>query len=123
MSADETLRLQDVPPHVYRRLCEVVVQVVGRSFKEDKARGEHVVLTQHEIRRRTSMCARILRDMDEVQETGRRYSWMRMEDELPRALRYKLDNPGKHWEPPEKKRSMWAPARSIIMPGDEDFHV
>lgn len=77
------------------RVMRVMMNVVAQSFAQDKARA-----TAAEQRRRCDLCIRLFRVMRA--ECG--YSVTRALDEMPIALRSRLD--GGTWEP--SKRSAWA---------------
>ena len=88
----ELLELEDHQRHL---LIEATATIVAVSYLEDKSRR-----TMAENRRRTQLCIDLIR----VMRSDCRWSVQRCIDELPRALRCKLD--GAPWEP-DKRQTWW----------------
>lgn len=109
MAADEFLRLQETHPETHRRYCQAIVEAVRRSFVQDVLGGGANIATGDETRRRTNICARIVRDLHEGTDVGKGYSPERICDELPRMLRQELDS-GQAFVPPNEKRTLWVPS-------------
>lgn len=83
-------------PALEMKVRSRVVQILGQSFMKDGARQ-----TQDEVRRRFKILENLIRTL----RTDCGWAYDRILDELPRALRAKLD--GAPWEP--DKRTIWSP--------------
>lgn len=83
------------------RTTNAIIKTIAKSFEEDLVLRP--VRTKSEIQRRFSICARV------VVELRRDLGWTmpRIFDELPTALRAKLDDVPWH---PEDRRKSWASA-------------
>lgn len=89
------------------KATDAIVNAIDTSFAADRSRQ-----TQNEIQHRFRLCL----DLVATMRNDARWSWSRIHDTLPEALRAKLD--GSDWVPPT--RSSWrADARSglILPPG------
>ncbi len=102
--AAEILELANESPAAVGKLTKGIMSAIDRSFREDKSRA-----TQDEIRRRGHICVGIARAL----RHELKWSVDRIVDELPKALRSKLD--GIPWDP-SKLRAMWTPPTDIIVP-------
>jgi 6-pyruvoyl-tetrahydropterin synthase len=89
-----------------RKAIEAITNAIDRSFIADDARQ-----TQNEIRHRFNVCLGYVGTMRN--DLG--WSWQRIHDSLPNALRCKLE--GIDWTPP--KRGAWVsdPSTGLILPG------
>lgn len=95
--AAEILELAQESPTAVGKLTKGIMSAVARSFREDKSR-----VTQDEINRRGRICVGAAREM----RHDLKLSVDRIVDELPKALRSKLD--GIPWDP-TKLRALWVP--------------
>lgn len=109
MIDESILKLENCDGPTYQKLADGIISAVRKSFQEElKPKA-----TQSEIRRRVLLCVDIVR---ELRDGDKPWSWQHIVDELPKALRGKLD--GIKWSP-EKKRTLWVPGDSdnrIIVP-------
>lgn len=95
--ASEMLALANESPAAVGKLTKGIMSAITRSFREDKSRQ-----TQDEIRRRGHLCVGIAREL----RHDLKWSVDRIVDEMPKALRSKLD--GIPWDP-SKVRALWVP--------------
>jgi len=77
------------------RAVDAITAAIERSFLEDQSRQ-----TQSEIKRRFNICLGLVGEM----RTDLHWSWQRITDTLPTALRSKLD--GASWSP--STRTAWS---------------
>jgi hypothetical protein len=86
------------------RLAQIIEKAIADSFKHERERGERVVVSDTEVRRRSEICLKWFR----VMRGDMGYSVDRTFDFIPRALRTELD--GGSFEPVSAAvRSAWAP--------------
>jgi hypothetical protein len=100
--AGEMLELAGESREAIGRIVKGIEAAVTRSYLEDKLRDGHVVMTSAEVKRRTNLCVEVARALRA--ELG--WSVARIVDELPKALRAKLD--GTPWDP-KTIRTLWTP--------------
>jgi hypothetical protein len=100
--AGEIYELAGESPEAIGRLTKGIEAAIAKSFAEDAKRGERVVMTRGEVKRRTEFCVEVARAL----RSDLGWSVVRIVDELPRALRAKLD--GTPWDP-KTLRTMWTP--------------
>lgn len=109
-------QLQREEPETFKTFMAGICRVVEQSFQHDaQLKGVKAVnKTGDEVRRRTRMCAEVVRDM-RLGEVP--HSWQRILDELPNALRAKLD--GLQHSAERKSGFLWVPPErgSLIIPG------
>lgn len=88
LAKDPTLKL---------KVTSRIQQVLAQSFAQDSARQ-----TANEIKRRFKICEDLIRML----RSDLGWAYERILNELPKALRAKLD--GLHWDPSES-RAVWTP--------------
>lgn len=91
-----------------KRVLARFAEVIAASFAEDKSR-----VTMSETKRRFTFCEGVYRDLRSLG-----WPYQRILDELPYALRVKLD--GGVWNP-EHARALWVPgAGSTLRNAERD---
>lgn len=95
--AAEILGLTQESPEAMGKAVRGIEHAVAKSFREDRSR-----VTQDEIKRRGRICIGIVRAL----RKDLKWSIDRIVDELPIALRAKLD--GIPWDP-SNARTIWTP--------------
>ena len=86
------------------RAVDAIAAAIGGSFAQDQARQ-----TESEIQRRFDLSLSLVA----IMRNDMKWSWQRIEDTLPEALRSKLD--GGTWEPSERG-SWFAGPSGLILP-------
>lgn len=86
-------------PNLKFKVTSRVTQILAQSFHQDGARQ-----TQHEIKRRFEICENLIRTLRG--DLG--WAYDRILDELPVALRAKIDH--LPWEP--VTRTVWTPGQA-----------
>lgn len=89
-------------PERLAELTRGVETAVRKSFFDDHKRDGAVIHTQEEVKRRAKICV----DVARVLRHDLQWSVSRIVDELPNALRARID--GTPWDP-SKLRSVWSP--------------
>jgi len=89
-----------------KRATEAIANAIDRSFLADGSRQTH-----REITHRFNVCLGFVG----IMRNDLGWSWSRIHDALPSALRCKLE--GADWTPP--KRGAWVsdPSTGLILPG------
>lgn len=82
-------------PQLRSKVTRRIQEIIARSFQDDGSRA-----TQAEVTRRFRILEQLLRDM----RSGFGWAFDRILDEMPAALRHKLD--GTPWTP-DLKRNCW----------------
>lgn len=89
-----------------RKAVDAITNAINLSFGQDRARE-----TQSEIKQRFNICLGYVGVMRN--ELG--WSWSRIHDTLPQALRCKLD--GADWTPPQRNSWTHDEASGLYLPG------
>ena len=92
-------------PELNPKAVDAVTGAIATSFAQDKARQ-----TQNEIRARFNHC----RDLVAIMRGDLGWSWTRISDTLPHALRCKLD--GDDWVPPSRNSWVPSPRSGLLLP-------
>ena len=97
--------LEMLDPATRTRAVDAITSAIALSFRQDGARE-----TQNEIKDRFNHCLGFVAAMRKELH----WSWQRITDTLPEALRCKLD--GDDWTPPSRNAWTASPYSGLILP-------